>query len=203
MTIMEELDILKKNWQKTTNFEQVSEENIYGMIHKKSSSIVKWILIISILEFVVLNSLSYLFPNDKNIDTLYISLDKLIVFFEYFNYIITFYFIYLFYRNYRNITVISDTKTLMQNILKTRKSVQNYIWYNMICIFTMISLMGFLMIFNEMSQLDISKRIFFCISIIFIVLLMIFFVWLFYKLLYGFLLKKLKQNYKELNQSKD
>ena len=40
---MKELDLLKKDWQKSDNsFEQVSEIEIYKMIHKKSSSIVKW-----------------------------------------------------------------------------------------------------------------------------------------------------------------
>ena len=51
---MKELDLLKKDWQKSDNsFEQVSEIEIYKMIHKKSSSIVKWILIISILEVLL------------------------------------------------------------------------------------------------------------------------------------------------------
>ena len=48
---MKELDLLKKDWKKNSDsFEQISEKEIYKMIHKKSSSIVKWILIISILE---------------------------------------------------------------------------------------------------------------------------------------------------------
>jgi hypothetical protein len=48
---MKELDLLKKDWKKNSDsFEQISEKEIYRMIHKKSSSIVKWILIISILE---------------------------------------------------------------------------------------------------------------------------------------------------------
>ena len=49
---MEELDLLKKAWKKEEcSFDQVSEKDIYGMLHQKSSSIVKWILIISIVEF--------------------------------------------------------------------------------------------------------------------------------------------------------
>jgi hypothetical protein len=50
---MKELDLLK-DWQKNKDsFEQVSEIEIYRMIHKKSSSIVKWILIISIMEVLL------------------------------------------------------------------------------------------------------------------------------------------------------
>jgi hypothetical protein len=48
---MKELDLLKKAWQNETHsFQQVTEGEIYRMIHKRSSSIVKWILIISIVE---------------------------------------------------------------------------------------------------------------------------------------------------------
>ena len=49
--MMDELDILKKDWKKNENsYTQITEKEIYGMLHKKSSSIVKWILVISILE---------------------------------------------------------------------------------------------------------------------------------------------------------
>ena len=52
---MDELEILKKDWKKNENaFDQVTEKEIYGMLHKRSSSIVKWILITSILEFLFL-----------------------------------------------------------------------------------------------------------------------------------------------------
>ena len=38
--MMEELDLLKKDWKRNENsFEQVSEVDIYKMLHKKSSSI--------------------------------------------------------------------------------------------------------------------------------------------------------------------
>ena len=56
---MKELDLLKKDWQKNeASFEQVTEKDIYKMIHKKSSSTVKWILILSILELVLWSLLS-------------------------------------------------------------------------------------------------------------------------------------------------
>ena len=50
---MDELELLKKDWKKQEgSFQQIGEKEIYGMLHKGSSSIVKWILIISILEFL-------------------------------------------------------------------------------------------------------------------------------------------------------
>lgn len=49
---MEELDFLKSHWQKKESFPQIEANEIRNMLHKSSSSIVKWIFIISILEFV-------------------------------------------------------------------------------------------------------------------------------------------------------
>ena len=61
---MKELDLLKKDWKKNANsFEQISETEIYKMIHKKSSSIVKWILIISILEILFWTVSNFFFRN--------------------------------------------------------------------------------------------------------------------------------------------
>ena len=44
---MDELELLKKDWQKENmTFPKLSYNDIYKMIIKKSSSIVKWIFII-------------------------------------------------------------------------------------------------------------------------------------------------------------
>ena len=49
---MDELELLKKDWKNNNaQFKQVSENEIYGMLHKSSSSIVKWIFIISIFSY--------------------------------------------------------------------------------------------------------------------------------------------------------
>ena len=57
---MEELEILKKDWKKVdSRYPKLSYDDIYKMILKKSSSIVKWIFIISILEFVFWTVISF------------------------------------------------------------------------------------------------------------------------------------------------
>jgi hypothetical protein len=198
---MKELDLLKKDWKKNENsFEQVSETEIYKMIHKKSSSIVKWILIISVLEFIILNLIGFLLPDDKR--------EELIVIEKYLNtlvvlgYGITLYFIYLFYKNYKSISVISTTKMLMESILKTRKTVQYYIWYNLAYIFLMVSTILIFEfqnspVFNGQSN---YKNIIIC-AVSFVLLGAILgVIWLFYRLLYGILLRRLYANYKELKK---
>lgn len=181
---MKELDLLKKDWQKSGNsFEQVSEVEIYKMLHKKSSSVVKWILIVSILEFVILNGISLLI-NDETYDKI-MNLHPYLGVIEKVNYLIIIVFIYLFYRNYKTISVLESSKSLLEHILKTRKIVTYYIYWNII-------IGGFSGGFGAIEENGITLLI----SIIFIMG----FLWLFYKLLYGSFLRKLKDNYKELKK---
>jgi hypothetical protein len=202
---MKELDLLKKDWQNNNAFEQVSELEIYKMLHKKSSSIVKWILIVSILEFVILNGISLLL-NDPKYDT-FMRLHPFISFLEKFNYGVIVVFIYLFYRNFKSISVLNSSKTLIKHILKTRKIVTYYIYWNII-IGGITGALSFTEGFNEgynagskitgsnkTATLEVN-----CISIIFAALFIMGIIWLFYKLLYGRFLRKLKDNYNELKK---
>ena len=63
---MDELEILKRDWKnKEHSFNRISEKEIYGMLHKRSSSIVKWILVISIIEVLFWTCLS-IFTSDED-----------------------------------------------------------------------------------------------------------------------------------------
>lgn len=208
--IMEELDLLKKDWKKSTaSFEQISELELYKMIHKKSSSIVKWILIISILEVLVWTMLGFAFNSDDYLEK--ISKSNLEVVFKVMNvvgYAITLLFIYLFYRNYIRISTIASTKQLMRDILKTRKTVQYYVYYNLIMIaYSMV--VGFIIAFTFSPEIDLlkekivsnNKAMAITISLLFLVTVLIFGAfWLFYRLLYGTLLRRLLANYRELKK---
>jgi hypothetical protein len=152
---MKELDLLKKDWQKNNAFEQVSEVDIYKMLHKKSSSIVKWIFIISILEILLWSSISVFFNTDDYLKN--INHEDLDLFFEaltIINYAVVLVFIYLFYKNYVSISTTVSTKQLMKDILKTRKTVQCYVWYNlgMVALSLMI---GFFMAFNYNPEVSV------------------------------------------------
>lgn len=209
---MEELDLLKKAWQKDNHkFEQVSENEIYAMLHKKSSSIVKWILIISLIEVVFWAAISVLFDFDEYMRKLHA--EDILIYIKVINYInygIIVWFIYRFYRNYIKISITESTKQLMHDILKTRKTVQYYVWYNLaMAVFSFIS--GFIIYFvYNPESLILKDRMehennyhTLCIIIGTLVLacaIFIFIFWLFYRLLYGILLRKLNTNYKELKK---
>ncbi len=207
---MKELDLLKKDWQKSDNsFEQVSEIEIYKMIHKKSSSIVKWILIISILEVLLWTTLSICFDSNEYLEK--IKHAELIGYFEvltYFNYAVILIFIYLFYKNYILISTTASTKQLMHDILKTRKTVQYYVWYNL-AMFVFSLIIGFVIAFAYNPEMDAfkeqinknSKVMAITIGFLAIVSVTFFgFFWLFYRLLYGILLRRLYANYTELKK---
>ena len=198
---MKELDLLKKDWQKSGNsFDQVSETEIYTMIHKKSSSIVKWIFIISIIEFVVLNSLSFLLPDKKMSESE--TIDIFITVLDYLSYGVAIFFMYLFYKNYRSISVTSNTKKLMECILNTRKTVRYYIGYNLFLVFFVaILLLSTEILIKSVTNNDNGSRIFLnCIIMLFSIIILVGIVWLFYQLIYGILLKKLNRNYTELKK---
>lgn len=206
---MKELDLLKKDWQKNDVFEQVSEVDIYKMLHTKSSSIVKWIFIISILEILLWTSISVFFNTDDYLKN--IKHEELNLFFEaltILNYAVILVFIYLFYKNYVSISTTVSTKQLMKDILKTRKTVQCYVWYNlgMVALSLMI---GFFMAFNYnpevvvlMDKIGNNTKVMVITIGVFILIIAAFLgiFWLFYRLLYGILLRKLYANYSELKK---
>jgi len=202
--MIKELDLLKKDWKKSENsFELVSESAIYKMIHKKSSSIVKWILIISILEVLLWTGISVFYNSDESLKK--IKSENLIYYFKYLtelNYVVVAIFIYMFYRNYRAISTITSTKQLMGDIMKTRKTVQYYVWYNL-GIIAISMILVFVMVFTadpKLHQLS-SKSNGLLLLIVFCAIFILGVVglfWLFYRLIYGILLQKLYKNYNEL-----
>ncbi|MDV7185715.1 hypothetical protein R3X25_00355 [Lutibacter sp. TH_r2] len=210
---MEELDLLKKDWKKKeSTYPKLSFDEIYNLIHKKSSSIVKWLLIICIAELVFWSALNLFFP------------DSSFAIFEEFNlmgflkvtyiiyYLVLFGFIYLFYRNYKAISVTDTTKKLMNNILKTRKTVKYYIIFNIAGFIILSVLMNTFFLINPEHLLDFYReqynisidinpetfvKTFIIIQVITIIIASLF-IWVFYRIIYGILIKRLKKNYKEL-----
>ncbi len=206
---MEGLELLKKDWKKNENsFAQLTDTDIYAMLRKKSSSIVKWILIISILEVLLWTGVSFI-NNDDYINKLeYGPLSGYFTAFNFFNYAVILIFIVLFYNNYQRISATASTKRLMADIIRTRKTVKFYVWYNLIMIAVTL-VMGFIIAFNYNPQvMALGEKLnhdgkLMALIIAVITLCIALFVglfWLFYRLLYGVLLKRLLVNYKELKK---
>jgi len=210
---MEELDLLKKAWKKNENsFQQVSENQIYRMIHKNSSSVVKWILIIGIIEFVLMTTLGIFMPDDNYSKTLEKNhVATVMNVFTIINYFVVVTFIYLFYKNFRMISTTDSVRKLMKNILKTRKTVQYYVWYNLgMFVIIFITIMfsfcyydeKFGKMFDQVQLKENSGIIWAWMITLFILMFALMFglFWLFYRLVYGFLLRRLHRNYQELKK---
>ena len=116
-----------------------------------------------------------------------------------------------FYKNYKKISVTDSAKGLMKNIIITRKTVMRYVWINL-ALFAISVLLVFIQVvffnpnFSEISEQvsDTSSPMLMWV-LIFLALLFTIAVtggvlWLFYRILYGILLKRLNLNYKELKE---
>ena len=201
---MEELELLKKSWNKknTANF---TKDEIYKMILKKSSSSVKWIFIVSIIELCLV--ISGIFVSPKDYDELKlpdwientVTLSSLLI---------VLVFLFKFYRNYKKINTSNSIKQLLNNIIKTRNTVKQFVVIN-------ISLAALLMIFGFSyiltSPIGVNNEVIFELTKTkdYIILGLIIFITtaisvslllLVYYIFYGLLMKRLNKNYKELKR---
>lgn len=208
---MDELDKLKGAWKSQDySRDTVSEKDIYKMLLVKSSSYVKWIFYISLIEFGAVILLNLLIDNDKYMSAYeQMGMQNMIIVITVLSYLIMLVFIFLFYKNYRKINVNTDVKTLMQNILNTRKTVKAYIYFN-ISFMAITSFIMFYSVFSSSEKTSAYKMLSdipddfstntLIILIVVVMLLFLGFLLLIYRLIYGILLKRLKKNYKELEQ---
>lgn len=203
---MDELDLLKKHWNANHNFPKVSKDEIRGMIHKKSSSIVMWIFIISVIEFLALNLASlFLFNEDSELKGKSSPVFEFIVNnIDYLSGLISLIFIVLFYIKYRKICVADNTKKLMKQILQTKKMVNYYIAIN-ISIISILTLYAAISVLSSDNDPTHGWKYYLFIIGIFLLLFLIFFgiIWLYYRVVYGILIKRLMKNYQELEKIED
>lgn len=211
----DELELLKKDWQKkTADLPRLSYEEIHKMIWKKSSSIVKWILIISILEFTLPQLLIFAPPMEEAMQIYdHIGVSNYLFALSLLIYAVALYFIFQFYQRFKEISVLDNSKNLMKKILRTRKTVKHYVLFSL----SMIMVTIIIMIIGVYLKQDITEivpelkdklqdispdklkiTLMLTIGIMGIVLTLV--MGCVYFLLYGLLLRKLNKNYAELRQ---
>ena len=206
----------KKAWENQPEEKnKVSALEIYKMTQSKSTSIVKWIFFIGLIEFIFWFCLNFFATNMGAFEPYEeLGLMSTLNYSTYLHYAVILLFLALFYRNYSSISAIDSTKTLIKKILLTRKTVKWYVFYNLLSVVVTTVIINIL-IFNkpeaisllygtESTSLD-QGQVLAVIIITEIVMLamMLLILWLFYYLLYGILLKKLNRNYNELVKLED
>lgn len=212
---MDELELLKKQWRRQErDLPELSYNDIYKMLLKKSSSIVRWIFLISIGEIIFWTGIAFLLPDSSKKFTDDIGLHNTLLIFNIFHYTVFAVFIFLFYKNYTKISNTDSIKKLMQSILRTRKTVKYFIIYNIVG--TCVVLIGLniyyyfnqdlifqLIVKSDNVQAPINKEQFmnmFFISQLVLGAILIIGVLIFYRIVYGILLSRLNKNYKELKK---
>jgi hypothetical protein len=210
---MDQLDILKSKWQsQTSDSPQLSRQQLTGLLSKNSSSIVKWLLIIAIIEFGVFAILGF-FSHNLNAEMNMIEMIGKPFYYGtmVFHYVAILFFIYLFYNNYKTISTVQPTRSLMNRILKTRRTMKWYIWYNIIYMMVIGMIVGAMTVDQDPNMIKLAQSqqfaghetLFYFVTLgaFFIVtLIMCVVLFLIYQLIYGILLRRLKGNYNELKR---
>lgn len=212
---MDELELLKSKWlAREQEFPVISASNIYNMLLKKSSSIVKWIFYISIAELAFWTLINFFLPESSKLVIDEMGLKTLFLIISILNYLVFAFFIYLFYKNHQSIQVTDSVKELMKNILKTRKTVKYFVIYNVGA--SVLLLIGVnIHYYIQKDKLydvittaeegynaippELFNTVFFGSQLLGGII-MIILVLVFYRIIYGILLKRLKLNYDELEK---
>lgn len=199
---MDELELLKQDWKRQEkNLPHVEKDEIRAMMHKKSTSIVKWIFIISIAEFlfwISLEAISNIDATNEEIKALgietFYNVSSVI------NYAMIFVFIALFFINFRKIKTNDSIKGLMKNIINTRRTVKFYVWYNIIFFSIIFLFAGFLAIDQVTAGAELKVKLVYGVMLLVVLGIALLILILFYRLLYGILTRRLYKNYQALRR---
>ncbi len=161
--MLDELELLKRDWQRREQeLPKLSYEQIHRMIWKKSSSLVRWIFYISILEFLAPHLL-YLLPSFRDGMNYEVAenlgIKALLIGLTVVQYGVALYFIVQFYRRYREISVLDSARNLMNRIIRTRKTVMHYIVFclSMILVFFGVFIAGIFFTDDLMGSLHLNQ----------------------------------------------
>ncbi|MEH6535537.1 MAG: hypothetical protein V7719_04035 [Psychroserpens sp.] len=209
---MDELDLLKKDWQSddSRNETKLSVKEIYPMMHKKSSSIVKTLFYISIAEllfWLVLNLYPY-FASDKYREELAVMYGNstMLLALSILSSLVIVVFVFLLFKSYKSISVTDSAKKLMENILNTRKIIKYYVIYSLVMAFVSVIIGIYYTLYHnpEVSKqfAEFSDKQMFVATTLMVLFTLVFILvfWLFYRIIYGILLKRLNRNYNELKK---
>lgn len=214
-----DFDSLKKTWQDHVISDGYNQNEIEAMLNKKSRNYVKYILWISIAEFVIFGFINFLalFSEDfhtdftsilnklqiRNQNEIEFSLDRIYYWMKIFSLIITGFFVVIFYMNYKKINIESNLKKFIIHIIHFKRTVNLFIFSNILLLLSLIGSFTVFLVFTIKEQnIHIDNPTFWSLTIgvILSLLICIILILLYYKLAYGILLKRLSVNLKQLEK---
>ena len=214
-----DIDSLKKTWQDQSISDGYDQHDIEVMLNKKSRNYVRYILWISIAEFIVFGLINFIalfstnFHTDftnilnklqiKNQTQVEFSLDRIYNWMKVLSLLITGIFVIVFYRNYKKIDVESNLRKFIRHIISFKKTVNLFIFSNIFLLVLFIgSMISLLTITIRQQNIHVDNPTFWslifavCLSLLISIVLIL----IYYKLAYGILLKRLSRNLKQLEK---
>ena len=214
-----DLDNLKKTWQEQEVQPKYDGAQIEQMLNKSSRNYVKYILWISIAEFLVILAMNsyYVFLGDdsdsfmnilsklgvQNTNQLEADYAHLYFVLKVISLLLTGVFVVLFWQNYKRINVESNLKKLILQIIKFKKTVNLFIFVNIFMIFLFMGILTyftFSVLSDQNIQLTNPTMIGFTVGIIVTMVLCVALIWIYYRIAYGIILKRLGKNLAELRK---
>ncbi|MCG2792802.1 MAG: beta-carotene 15,15'-monooxygenase [Weeksellaceae bacterium] len=212
-----DIDTLKKTWQDQDIAAGYDQNEIESMLNKKSRNYVKYILWISIAEFVIFGLINFsaLFFADfqtdftsilnklqiKNQSEIELSLDRIYYWMKIFSLLISGVFVIIFYFNYKKINVESDLKKFIKHIIAFKKTVNLFIFSSVVLlILFIVSFTSFLLFTIRQQNIHVDKPTIWALvtamalSLVICIVLIV----LYYKVAYGILLQRLSKNLTQL-----
>ena len=214
-----DLDNYKKTWQEQDKQSKYSNADILKILNQKSRNYVKYILWISIAEFLLFGGIIifYMIYDDgsDNIiklmsrlgivenQTIKADMAHLNFFIKLLSLVITGVFVVVFYKNYKKINLEANIKQFILQILQFKNTVKLFISTNIILlvVFNML-IAGF--IFNNVQKQEIHLQSHdWWVAILTILATTLFslaLIYIYYKIFYGIILKKLSKNLRQLQK---
>lgn len=213
------IDLFKKTWQEQKVQPKYDSPEIEAMLNKSSRNYVKYILWISIAEFLVVLCLNtyYLFSgNDsdsffnilgklgvKNSSELENSFSQIYLILKVTSLLMTAFFVVKFYLNYKKIKIESNLKKFITQIISFRKTVNFFILANiaLLVIFTIIlTLFSFYIFSQQHIHLSSSTLAGIITGIVLMTVLSVVLIWIYYRIAYGIIMQRLGKNLEELQK---
>jgi hypothetical protein len=214
-----DLDSFKKTWQEQPVQQKYDNNEILQMLNRKSRNYVKYIFWISVAEFLFFSVLGlfYFVPSDDSNSFLKIleklgaqktpevesGFDHTYFAIKVLSLLVTAYFVFKFYQNYRKIRIEENLKGLIIRIIKFKKTVNAFI------LISIVLLIAFMFVFtafifyalNSQNVQPTGSALTIVITgIIISTVLSVLLIWLYYRLVYGIIIRKLDKNLKQLKE---
>ncbi|MDV7697313.1 beta-carotene 15,15'-monooxygenase [Chryseobacterium soli] len=212
-----DLDSFKKTWQEQPVQQKYDNSEILQMLNRKSRNYVKYIFWISVVEFLFFSIMGvfYFIKGDESNSFLKLlerlgaqktpevenSFEIIYLIIKSLSLLITAYFVYKFYQNYRQIKIEENLKGLITRIIHFKKTVNAFILISIVLLVVVTTIfIGFIFYSLNSQSIEVNSSTLtgFLIGIVLSTALTVSLVWLYYKLVYGIIMRKLDKNLKQL-----